>query len=126
MPFGYLMYFIQIMGGRGKRLGNPVFTISVCFIQTGSLYLPVIIDRQIDVMSAPYLCSCILRVITWWTSCNMSATVASGASVTHDRGTGFHLPTWIKPKQTHRDSEKTLGCSVSFLFLCKCGCCVHL
>lgn len=44
-----------------------------------------------------YLCSCILRVMMWWTSCSMSATVASGASVTHDRGTGFHRPTWIRP-----------------------------
>lgn len=49
---------------------------------------------------ATHLCSCIFRVITWWTSCSISATVASGASVTHDRGTGFHLPTWINPKKT--------------------------
>lgn len=52
------------------------------------------------VKSAPYLCSWILRVITWWRSCSISATVASGASVTLDRGTGFHLPTWIKPEQS--------------------------
>lgn len=55
------------------------------------------VSGQTDAAAAPYLCSCILRVMTWWTSCNISATVASGASVTQDRGTGFHLPTWIKP-----------------------------
>lgn len=49
---------------------------------------------------APYLCSCILSVTTWWTSCSMSATVASGESVTQDRGTGFHLPTWIRPEHS--------------------------
>lgn len=58
-------------------------------------------DESKGAMSALYLCSCILRVITWWTSCSMSATVASGASVTQDSGTGFHLPTWIEPKHTH-------------------------
>lgn len=59
-----------------------------------------------DVMSVSYLRSCILRVMTWWTSCSMSATVASGASVTQDRGTGFHLPTWMRPEHKRESCEQ--------------------
>lgn len=63
------------------------------------------LERWLAVGGVFYLCSWILRVMTWWTSCSMSATVASGASVTHDSGTGFHRPTWIRPVDvgyTHR------------------------
>lgn len=82
--------------------------------------------------TASYLCSCILRVITWWTSCSISATVASGASVTQDRGTGFHLPTWIRPEHTHThtsteiwDNNRRVLCSFThqaFVF-CTFGLC---
>ena len=72
-----------------------------------------------------YLCSCIFRVMTWWTSCSMSATVASGASVTQDRGTGFHLPTWIRPEHTHTslncENLKTISRVSLPLFACVCA-----
>lgn len=68
-------------------------------------FLTSTVSGQTDAVSALYLCSCILRVMTWWTSCNISATVASGASVTQDRGTGFHLPTWIKPAGERRQER---------------------
>lgn len=57
----------------------------------------------------------------------MSATVASGASVTQDRGNGFHLPTWIKPKQTHSSKrwwESNIFLVLSFSWaLCTFGLC---
>lgn len=74
------------------------FIHKVCTLHTDKISST---DIFIDVMPASYLRSCILRVITWWTSCSISATVASGASVTQDRGTGFHLPTWMRPEHTH-------------------------
>lgn len=82
--YGYLIYLPQIRSRCSLRLQNVSEKRSRWW-WTG----------------VTHLCSWILRVITWWTSCNMSATVASGASVTHDRGSGFHLPTWINPKKTN-------------------------
>lgn len=73
--------------------------------------------RWLGKTGVTHLCSWILRVMTWWTSCSMSATVASGASVTHDRGTGFHLPTWINPEETKKGSgtgEDSCGGSALF------------
>lgn len=81
-----------------------------------------------DVTWASYLCSCILRVITWWTSCSISATVASGASVTQDRGTGFHLPTWIRPEHTHTHEHRNMRQQQTcFMFFYSSSICVlHL
>lgn len=89
--FGCFFSSLQVRGGRWRG----------CFRQEEEK------DQAVtDVTWASYLCSCILRVITWWTSCSISATVASGASVTQDRGTGFHLPTWIRPEHTHTRAQK--------------------
>lgn len=49
-----------------------------------------------------HLCSWIRNVTMWYTSINMSATVASGASVRKWMGRGFHRPTLMMPGEKYQ------------------------